>query len=65
MNPRCYYPLLSIMYLLLSVTSAPAQNRSLDATEKTQVIDKVGELLKANYVFPEKDKKQLGICNRS
>ncbi len=54
MNPRCYYPLLSIMYLLLSVTSAPAQNRSLDATEKTKVIDKVGELLKVNYVFPEK-----------
>src|SRR5687768_4759124 len=45
---------LSIVFIAVLAFTAPLRAQPLDATEKRAVVEKAGELLNANYVFPDR-----------
>jgi hypothetical protein len=50
---RCS-PKLPIVFIAALAFTGPMQAQPLDATEKRTVVEKAGELLNANYVFPDR-----------
>jgi hypothetical protein len=42
-----------LLVALLATGAATAQNTSLEKSEREAVVEKVGDMLTANYVFPD------------